>query len=96
MAIVKSDTKELYLIGDKINNLSNDLYEKMNQLFNRIDSVPTTTFEWVGSSSVKFVELSKDERNKYYKLIDDLKKYGNFLCNLSESIDSYSYGMRDN
>lgn len=96
MAIIKSDTKELYLIGDKVSDLSNDLYEKMNQLFKRIDSVPTTTFEWMGTSSNKFVELSKDERIKYYSLIDDLKKYGNFLCNLSESIDSYSYSMRDN
>jgi len=96
MAIINTDTKELYLIGDRLITLSKQLEEQMNKMFKRIDGVPTNTLEWVGFSSNKFVELSKEERSKYYNLIDDIKKYGVFLCDTSESIENSSYIMRNN
>ena len=88
MAQIEIDTGKLQEIGYKIQDDVKRVNDKLNDLFKRIENVPVITGEWVGASSIKFVNLAKLEKSKYYKLKDDINIYGKFLCNLSDSADN--------
>lgn len=84
MAKIEIDTKKLNEYGIKIRKITNGVNSKLNQLFSRMENVPTN-YEWVGASSVKYVGIIKKEKPKYYKFKDDLDLYGKFLCDFSDS-----------
>lgn len=88
MAQIEIDTKELHEKGLIIQDEAKKLNDKLNDLFKRIENVPVVTGEWVGASSVKYVDIAKLEKNKYYKLKDDLNSYGKFLCDVSDSFET--------
>lgn len=88
MARIEIDTKELNEQGLEIQKSVKLFNDKLNELFLRVESVPDVTREWVGSSAIKYVNLAKVDKIKYYKLKDDLDIYGKFLCEVSESAET--------
>lgn len=95
MARIDIDTVLLNERGKKIINLTNDLNDEFNRLFKRIEDVPSVTKEWIGDSSVRFVNIAKFEKNKYYKFKDDLSLYGKFLCDFADSTENYISRIRN-
>lgn len=92
MAQIEVNTTELYKSGENIVGYTNTLNQQFNQMFKRIDEVPTVTKEWIGTSSIKFANLVNSEKDKYYKFKEDLTLYGKFLCEVSLSLeDSINY-----
>ena len=87
MAQIEIDTKELKDRGSNIQNITKDFNVKLNSLYKRLEEVPSVSFEWVGSSSTKFASIVKNDKEKYYRLKDDLDMYGKFLIDFSDSVD---------
>lgn len=84
---VNINTKRLRECGNDILKLVEELRDTYCSLFDRIDKIPTTTKEWVGESSEKFVTLVRKDKINYINYINDLKKYGNYLIESANSLD---------
>lgn len=87
MAKIIIDTELLDNYGMKFEQLIQELDLKLSKLFTRIEGVPTVSKEWVGSSSIRYVNMAKFDKDKYYKFKNDLSEYGKFLCKISNSAE---------
>lgn len=90
MSKVDIETKELYLCGQDIMQLTNELNEQFETLFNRIDRINKNTFEWVGTSSNEFVRRSNIEKKEYYRIKDELYNYGKILTEIANEYENLS------
>lgn len=90
MSKVDIETKELYLCGQDIMQLTNELNEQFETLFNRIDGINKNTFEWVGTSSNEFVRRSNIEKKEYYRIKDELYNYGKILTEIANEYENLS------
>lgn len=88
MSRIEIDTNEIYNYSKDIIKSSEELVLKFNDLFKRIENVPLLTKEWIGSSSIRYVNIVKNEEEKYYKYVDDLKMYGKTLSSLALDFDN--------
>ena len=59
MSRIEIDTNEIYNYSKDIIKSSEELVLKFNDLFKRIENVPLLTKEWIGSSSIRYVNIVK-------------------------------------
>lgn len=90
MSKLDIETNELYLCGQDIMKLTNELNEQFETLFNRIDGMNKNTFEWVGNSSNEFIRRSNIEKREYYKIKDELYNYGKVLTEIANEYEKIS------
>lgn len=94
MSQIEVDTRELRDKGLHMRNNVKILNDNLNKLFKRIEEVPSVSNEWVGDSSIKFVQFAKVDKTKYYKIKDDLDIYGKYLCDFSDSLEIFINQVR--
>lgn len=87
MAEIKVDTGKLSNCGKEIMELSNDLNESFDGLFNRIDNILTETHEWTGDAAIKFVEKIDKEKIDYFEMKDTIYAYGKYIESSAEELD---------
>lgn len=96
MANMNVDTIKIREAGAELISLSNELNSNINDLFERLVKIPTSSFEWVGASALEFSRIANVEKIDYINLRKCLYNYGKFLLDVSEemerAIKECSYG----
>lgn len=86
MAKLDLDTDKLKECGTNIVNYSNDYSTLIDSFFDGLIKV-TSDGVWVGPAANQFVTNAKNAKAYYKKLTDELKKYGNTVLDLAESVN---------
>ena len=86
--MIDVNTNKLREAGNDIISLTNEINEIYNDIFSLIGDMPTKTGEWQGSSAVGFTMAAKIDKANYVMLNNDVKKYGNYLINYANKLDS--------
>lgn len=75
MFYIDVDTRKLREGGNDIKQEMNNYQENIQGFYDRLQAVPTKTYEWVGESANRFVArelLNKKEYEEYGRSINDL------------------------
>ena len=82
------DTVKVRESGNDLLMLSNDLNNAVKELFERLTLVPSRTKEWVGASADEYVRKLSADRVEYNTLIEEVRRLGNFLVDVSNAYDT--------
>ena len=88
MANIYVDTKILREKGTNVMKLALDLNEMLMSLYKRIGSMPLSTGEWVGETANEFVRILNVEKLQYFRLKDEIYKYGKILVASADVFES--------
>lgn len=94
MAEIKVDTVKMRECGNNIMQISLEIGEEFDQLFERLQNIPTKTFEWTGASAQAFASRAIQEKPQYMNLKNDLYKRGKFLVDYSNYLESNIESLR--
>lgn len=94
MANLTIDTKEMHEVGTNMMKLTNELNEVLTHFYHRLNQMPTTTGEWVGSSALEFVRRANIEKQDYMRLKDELYQSGKILADYSDQLELESSKRR--
>lgn len=83
----KVDTDKLRSIAKDIDLLVNDCKIEINNVYNRINNMPSTTREWVGNTANDYARLVMLEKKGAMNTMDDVKKYSTTLKNIASEVD---------
>ena len=84
--MIKVDTNKLKECGTDMINLSLELKEQINGLFDALLNVEKRC--WIGNSAKIFVANTKLEKAQYIKFAESLYNEGKFILNSTQSIDN--------
>ena len=87
MANLDIDTRKIREAGISMINLANELGSNINDLFERLEKIPTVSCEWVGESAMEFSRIANAEKIDYVNLKNNLYNYGKFLVNTAEDME---------
>lgn len=79
MEIEYIDTQSVEEVATQISSLNNEYIALINKLFDRLSDVPDNTREWVGNQSENYLKLILLEKEDFFIISDDIKKYATFL-----------------
>lgn len=86
--MIDVNTNRLREAGNDILSLTSEINEIYNDMFSLIENMPTKTGEWQGGSALDFAATAKKDKANYINLNNDVKKYGNYLINYANKLDS--------
>lgn len=87
MANIDIDTEKFKNYGEDVKKYANEFNVLINNLFKRIQEVPTKTGEWLGTSSDKFAAYSVAEQKLYNEFAERLYNFGNLMVKYAGKID---------
>lgn len=87
MANIYINTLKISENGKNIMKLATDLNDVLISLYNRINLMPVSTGEWVGSNSKEFVRILNKEKTQYFKIKESLYQYGKVLVDSANLIE---------
>ncbi len=82
------NTNKLRECGQDIIQLEKEYVQLINELFNRIEQVPTVTEEWLGVSSLRYSKQVGTEKEPYLLYGQELKRIGDFLVQLADDTET--------
>lgn len=85
MSIIDTDTLKLNQCVLDFNKQIDILRLNTEEYFKLIKGVPSN--EWLGSSSIKYVNYVESKKTDYDEFIDNLVQYSNKLSNLAISLE---------
>lgn len=94
MAEIKVDTKKMRECGSQMIDISLNLGEEFNNLFERLANIPYKTKEWSGEAAVAFAERSKSEKAQYVQLKETIYKMGKHLVEQADYLDNEIDSLR--
>ena len=95
MAEIKIDTVKMRECGNDIMDLSMEIGEEFEAIFNRIIDMPNKTFEWTGSAADAFAMRTKFEKVQYMELKNCLYNYGKYLVDQANYMESNIMKIKD-
>jgi len=88
MTEINVNTKSMIDAGNDIIAIANEIGEIVEEMFTRIERMPTVTKEWVGSSAEAFVQSARSDKQEYLNLKSALVYYGKVLVNCGQNYDN--------
>jgi len=88
MAKLDIDTRKMRECGNEIMKLSISVGDDINNLFDRIQNIPTVTCEWVGQAAEAYASRAKKEKLVYLQFKDILYSYGKYLVDGAEELEN--------
>jgi len=85
---IKVDTQRMRECGTNMIKLAGTYRDVMNELFERIEKMPTVTKEWMGIGAREFVKNVNDGKPQYQELGEAIEKYGKHLLETADSMDA--------
>lgn len=91
---IEIDTAIMREKGQDIIELVGELRMVINEMFERIKKIPTSSLEWISDSALKFVALAEYDKKQYLEYANVMYKYGEYLKNCADSIDKQINDIR--
>lgn len=88
MAIKYVDTTEVKDIANEIIKLCNDLDSEFNKFFNKMNSVPTVSREWVGQTATYYFNTYEKDCLEYKKFVNSIRMLAKSLNANMRSVSS--------
>jgi len=85
MDIINIDTNKIKECGKDMMNLSNELKEQIDGLFDSILNIKKTC--WTGKSADEFINLTKQEKLQYVQLNTELYNQGQTLVDAANKFE---------
>ncbi len=85
--MIKVDTIKLRECGRDLSIASDSLKNNVNNLFARIEGVPTRTKEWVGEASTQYSNMVLREKNDYDRYVNNMIVFSNSLINYADELE---------
>ena len=95
MANIEIDTTKLKETGKDIMNLTIELNETLESLYNRLDRMTTHTGEWTGLAAEEFIRKIDIEKKSYFALKDSIYLYGKLLYDSAEKMDVFVKNIKN-
>ena len=86
--MIEVDTVKLNNCGNDIIKLSQDLSDLCNELYDRINNIPTVTHEWQGSSADAYVKKALEEKIQVVDFKDQLYAFGDNMVKSAQDYES--------
>lgn len=87
MAYIKCDTEKMKDSGIRLQTLTEELTEVINEFYKRITNMPNVTGEWTGDSAEKFASYIISSKKSTIDFCNSLNSYGKYFVNSAEAIE---------
>lgn len=87
MTKVNADISQIREFGNDVLVAVDSYKQNVNNLFEKMNGVPTKTKEWIGEASNNYVTMISNDRNQYDSYGDGLEKFGNQLLDYADKLD---------
>ena len=87
MKQINVDTVKIRECGKDIMELSIELNEIINTMFNRINNMSNASGEWIGTSANDFIQLAKIDRIQYLNMKDSIYTSGKYLVDYANTME---------
>lgn len=94
MAEIKVDTVKMRDCGNDIIQISLELGEEFELLFEKLQNIPIKTYEWTGAGAMAFASRAGQEKIQYMNFKNDLYKRGKFLVDYANYLESNINSLR--
>ena len=87
MAEIKVDTQKMRDTGTEIMEISIQLNQEFQTLYDRLANMPYQTKEWTGLAAVEFAKAAKGEKCQCFQLKESIYKLGKHLVDEAEFLE---------